>query len=133
MGHAAKANILGEKFAWFTEALEDTSEAITAERFLDLMDKYLNRFDEELEQIRLKQSISKNRSHQHFSRESAIKMTVEKDTADYNGGGTMFLDLCDPAQFHAFKEWNGNAMALQHIKMCLITKKFIENKNTMPV
>lgn len=131
LGYAARANILGEKFGWFSEQLEATEDALTPQQFLDLCDLYLHRFDEEVEQIKLKQSISKNRSHQHFSRESAIKMTLEKETSDYNGGGMQFMDLCDQAQFRMFKEWNGSALSLQHLKMDLISKKFIENKNTM--
>lgn len=133
LGHAAKANILGEKFGWFTEALEgrEGEDPLSPEEFLELCDKYLHRFDEEIEQIKLKQSISKNRSHQHFSRESAIKMTLDKEISDFNGGGLPLLDLTDPVQFKTFKEWNGNAMSLQHLKMELISKKFIENKNSM--
>lgn len=49
--------------------------------------RYLKRFDDEVEQIELKQSISKNRAHQHFSRLNAIKITIEKESAEYNGGG----------------------------------------------
>lgn len=131
LGYAAKANILGEKFAWFSEQLEETDEPLAPEAFLALFDKYLQRFGEEIEQIKLKQSISKNRSHQHFSRESAIRMTLEKETSDYNGGGIQFMDLCDNLQFRAFKEWDGNAMSLQHFKLQLISKKSIENKTGM--
>lgn len=40
-----------------------------------------------MEQITLKQSISKNRAHQHASRLNAIKITIEKENAEYNGGG----------------------------------------------
>lgn len=131
LGYAAKANILGEKFAWFTEALEGKDEPLTPEEFLTTIQNYLQRFDEELEQIKLKQSISKNRSHQHFSRESAIKMTLEKETRDFQGGGIQFMDLCDRQQFLSFKAWDGNALSLQHFKMELISQKFIENKTTM--
>lgn len=131
LGHAAKANILGEKFGWFTEQLEEKEEALTPEEFLELCDRYLNRFEEEIEQIKLKQSISKNRSHQHFSRESAINMTMQRENADFNGPGFQLLDLCNPVQFQVFKDWNGNTMSLQHIKMDLISKKFIENKMQM--
>lgn len=49
--------------------------------------RYLKRFDDEVEQIELKQSISKHRAHQHFSRLNAIKITIEKESAEYNGGG----------------------------------------------
>lgn len=54
---------------------------------LILVYRYLKRFDEEVEQINLKQSISKNRGNQHASRLSIIKMTLERETAEYNGGG----------------------------------------------
>lgn len=131
LGYAAKANMMGEKFAWFTEQLEGIEDAITPQRFMELFDLYLSRFDEEMEQIKLKQSISKGRSHQHFSRESSIKMTLEKEQSDYNGGGIQFMDLTDQAQFRMFKEWNGNALSLQHLKLDLISKKFLENKMSM--
>lgn len=128
LGYAAKANILGEKFGWFSEQLEDVDGPLTPEQFLQSFESYLRRFDEEIEQIKLKQSISKGRSHQHFSRESAIRMTLERETNEFNGGGIQFMDLCDELQFRAFKEWDGNAMSLQHLKLELISKKFIENK-----
>lgn len=54
---------------------------------LSLHQRYLQRFEDEIEQINLKQSISKNRSNQHASRLSAIKMTMEREVAEYNGGG----------------------------------------------
>lgn len=128
LGFAAKANVLGEKFGWFSEQLEERDTPLTPEEFLTLFDQYLHRFDEEIEQIKLKQSISKNRSHQHFSRESAIRMTLEKETSDFNGGGIQLMDLCDPLHFKAFKEWDGSAMSVQHLKLQLISKKFIESK-----
>lgn len=49
--------------------------------------RYLKRFDDEVEQINLKQSISKNRSNQHASRLSIIKMTLDRENAEYNGAG----------------------------------------------
>lgn len=58
-------------------------------------------------------------------------MTLEKEVGDYNGGGFQFMDLTDAAQFKAFKDWNGNSMSLQHLKMCLISKKNFENKIAM--
>lgn len=51
------------------------------------INRFLERFDDEVQQIELKQSISKNRANQHHSRLNAIKMTVDKETAEYNGGG----------------------------------------------
>lgn len=55
--------------------------------FFFLLVRYLKRFDDEIEQIGLKQSISKNRSNQHASRLSILKMTLERESAEYNGAG----------------------------------------------
>lgn len=120
--------MMGEKFNWFTEELAETEEPLNADQFLTAMDKYLHRFDEELEQIKLKQSISKNRAHQHASRESSIRITLQKENGDFNGGGIQLMDLTDPGQFKAFKEWNGSAMSLQHLQIHMISRKTLTNK-----
>lgn len=49
--------------------------------------RYLTRFDDEIEQINIKQSISKNRSKQHASRMDVIRINLERDTGEYNGAG----------------------------------------------
>lgn len=49
--------------------------------------RYLCRFNDEIEQITLKQSISKHRSNQHASRLSILKMNVEREKNEYNGAG----------------------------------------------
>lgn len=53
--------------------------------------RYLRRFDEEIEQINIKQSISKNRTNQHASRLDVIKMTNERETNEYRGAGIGML------------------------------------------
>lgn len=43
MGHAIKSNILGDKFAWFTEQLEDDKERhrLTPTEFKELINVYV--------------------------------------------------------------------------------------------
>lgn len=79
--------------AWFLEKIDEgRTEPLTPEEFEQLIENYLQRFDEELKEISLKRSISKNRNNQHFARENAIKMTLEKEQNDYRGGGMgMFI------------------------------------------
>lgn len=48
---------------------------------------YLARFNEEIETIKLKQSISKNRANQHASRLSILKMNIEREKGEYDGAG----------------------------------------------
>jgi hypothetical protein len=49
--------------------------------------RYFLRFDEELEQIRLKKTIGKRQIGQHFSREKAIEMTLEMEKNEYETSG----------------------------------------------
>lgn len=88
LGHAIKSNLTGEKLSWFLGHIdEERKEPLTPKEFEDLMTLYLQRFDEELEQIALRQSISKNRAKQHVAREDVIKITLEKEKSEYYGGG----------------------------------------------
>ena len=99
MGHAAKANIVGKKLAWFANQLENRTDPLKPKEFEELIDVYLKRFDEELDQIKMIQSMNKKRATQHASRESVIKMTLEKEVGDFNGGGMELPNLCDPIEF----------------------------------
>lgn len=49
--------------------------------------RYFHRFDEEIEQIRLKNSVGKRNIGQHFSREKSIQMTLETEKNDYDTAG----------------------------------------------
>lgn len=90
------------------------------------INRYLTRFDDEIEQIKLKQSISKNRTNQHASRLSIIQMNLERDQGDYNGAGIELMNLCDPVKYKEFISWDGNSINLQHLKLERISKKFLE-------
>ncbi|KAJ6626131.1 Translation machinery-associated protein 16 like [Pseudolycoriella hygida] len=125
-GHAVKSNILGEKFIWFTEAVGDRMIPLSKSELDELITTYLKRFDDEIEQINLKQSISKNRSNQHASRLSIIQMTLERETSEYNGAGIELMDLTDAAKFENFKKWDGNSVNLQHLKLDRISKKYLQ-------
>lgn len=88
MGHAIKSNIMGEKLNWFLGKIdEDRTKPLTPQEFEEFVALYLKRFDEELAQIALKQSISKNRSKQHAAREDVIKITLERERNEYQSGG----------------------------------------------
>ncbi|KAL1404417.1 hypothetical protein pipiens_018898 [Culex pipiens pipiens] len=129
MGHAVKANVVGKKLGWFAEHLEDRTEPLTGQEFETLIDEYLARFNEELEQIKLVQSINKQRNNQHASRESSIKMTLEKEVHDFNGGGLELPDLCDKQEFQKFQQWDGSSQSIQHLKMHFISRKRLQLLN----
>jgi len=55
--------------------------------------RYLHRFDDELEQIEIVNSIKGRSGQQHVSRKHAITMTLEQETGEYNGQGLGMSDL----------------------------------------
>lgn len=49
--------------------------------------RYLNRFSSELEQIELHNSIKDRQGRRHYSRETVIKQTMERERQQYEGYG----------------------------------------------
>uniref|UniRef100_A0A336LRC8 CSON013017 protein n=1 Tax=Culicoides sonorensis TaxID=179676 RepID=A0A336LRC8_CULSO len=128
-GNAAKMNVQGKQLFWFYEQIEDIEGPLTPDMYKELIQAYLARFDEELEQINIKHTLNKKRSNQHASRESVIKITLEKEVSDFNGGGLELPNLCDPVEFKHFQDWDGDASKIQHLKLHFVSKKWLESLN----
>ncbi|XP_055313604.1 translation machinery-associated protein 16 homolog [Sitodiplosis mosellana] len=128
IGHAIKSNVMGERFAWFTDKLEQFGEqpCLTPSQFTQVIEQYLNRFSDELETINLKQSISKNRTNQHASRLAVIKMSMEREKGEFEGAGIELIDLCDPQKYKQFISWDGDSINLQHFKLDRIGRKYLQ-------
>uniref|UniRef100_A0A2M4C1X7 Putative translation machinery-associated protein 16 n=1 Tax=Anopheles marajoara TaxID=58244 RepID=A0A2M4C1X7_9DIPT len=127
LGHAAKANVLGMKLAWFAEKVEGREEPLTPAEYEELIDLYLQRFDGELEQIKIVQAIGKHRANQHAAREAVIKTTLGMEKQHFAGGGLELPDLCDAEHFKKFQEWNGDAASVQHLKLKFISRKSLQS------
>lgn len=127
LGHAIKSNLMGEKLGWFLEHIEDgRTQPLTPHEFEELILLHLKRFDEELEQIALKQSISKHRSNQHVARQDVIKITLEKENNEYKAGGMQLLNLCDPLKYKSLLDWDGSGINVQHLKLELISHNMMQ-------
>lgn len=127
MGHAIKSNITGEKLSWFLGQLEEgRTTPLTPQEFEDLIALYFTRFDEELEQINLKQSIGKHRANQHAARKDVITITLEKERSEYRSGGLELLNLCDPLKLKMLRDWDGSALSVQHLKLDLISHNMLQ-------
>ena len=79
---------LGEKIAWFRDHVGDEKPAFaSSSKIALLIEDYLGRFDEELEQIRLKNQVGQRSSRQHASREDTIEHTQKLERDEYEGCG----------------------------------------------
>uniref|UniRef100_A0A182SBI5 AB hydrolase-1 domain-containing protein n=1 Tax=Anopheles maculatus TaxID=74869 RepID=A0A182SBI5_9DIPT len=131
LGHAAKANVVGKKLAWFAEQLTERQHPLSQAEYEALIDEYLQRFDKELEQIKIVQSIGKHRATQHAAREAAIKTTIETEKLNFNSGGGIELpDLCDATNFKLFQEWDGSAASIQHLKLKFVSRKSLQTSTS---
>ncbi|XP_056640285.1 translation machinery-associated protein 16 homolog [Diorhabda sublineata] len=123
-----KLNLQGEKCAWFRDNLDPDCVMCSANTLLSLILKYLARFDEELEQIRIKHSIGNRKNRQHANREDIIKMTIKREFEDFNTCGIELPNLLDPIQLENLKKWNGELRFLQNFKFKMFSKKSLEEE-----
>ena len=90
-----------------------------------LAEAFLSRFEEELEQIRLKNSVGGKRT-QHVARTDVIRMTMETEREEWEGCGLEMPDLLDAENLKYFREWSGELRFVQNIKLGRFKKKEME-------
>lgn len=125
LGTHIKQNILGEKVLWFKERIPEDCAALTKEQVLQLIETYLSRFDEELQQIALKNSIGQRKNRQHASREDIINITKKRDVDEFATCGVEMPDLTDPRTVKALREWSGELRYLHNFKLKRVARKHL--------
>ncbi|XP_008933474.1 PREDICTED: translation machinery-associated protein 16, partial [Merops nubicus] len=114
---ALRLSIIGEKLQWFQSHLDPDKIEYTKREAGELIEKYMCRFDEELEQIELQNSIKGRQGRQHGSRETVIKQTIERERQLYQGYGMEIPDIMNRKHLKFFREWDGDLKKLPNIKM----------------
>ncbi|XP_051823038.1 translation machinery-associated protein 16 [Antechinus flavipes] len=120
---ALRLNIIGEKLQWFQSHLDPNKREYSRKDACELIESYLHRFNSELEQIELQNSIKGRQGRRHFSRETVIKQTVERERKLYEGYGMEIPDIVNAKHLRTFREWDGDLKKLPNIKM----RKFCAN------
>ncbi|KAM4808644.1 translation machinery-associated protein 16 [Rhinophrynus dorsalis] len=114
---AIRLSIIGEKLQWFQSHLNPGKTEYTKKEACELIESYLHRFDSELEQIELHNSIKGRQTRQHGSRETVIKQTIERERSLYNGYGMEIPDIVNSKNLKLFRDWNLDLKKLPNIKM----------------
>ncbi len=129
----SKLQATGEKLAWFKENLplceeDEKTTACTRQEMLSLATAFLTRFEEELEQINLKNSVggNKGKRNSHAPRVDLIRHTIEREREEFEGCGLEMPDLLDAENARRFREWEGELRFVQNIKMKRFSKKQLE-------
>ncbi|XP_078005156.1 translation machinery-associated protein 16 isoform X4 [Phascolarctos cinereus] len=101
---ALRLNIVGEKLQWFQSHLDPDKREYTKKDACELIESYLHRFDSELEQIELQNSIKGRQGRRHFSRETVIKQTMEREQKLYEGYGIEIPDIVNVKHLRTFRK-----------------------------
>uniref|UniRef100_A0A8C4W0A8 Translation machinery-associated protein 16 n=1 Tax=Gopherus evgoodei TaxID=1825980 RepID=A0A8C4W0A8_9SAUR len=120
---ALRLSIVGEKLQWFQSHLDPSKADYTKREACELIEKYLHRFSDELEQIELRNSIKGRQGRQHNSREMIIKQTIEHERQLYEGYGIDIPDIVNGKHLKIFREWDGDLKKLPNIKMRKVATK----------
>ncbi|KAB0800436.1 hypothetical protein PPYR_06176 [Photinus pyralis] len=117
-----KRSVIANKIQWFLDRVDSSVTKCSAQQTEELIESYLSRFDEELEQIAIKDSIGNRKNRQHANRQDVIKMTIQREKEEYNTCGLEMPNIMEEADLAAFRLWDGDLIALQHLKLVRISK-----------
>ncbi|CAK9820787.1 Translation machinery-associated protein 16 [Anthophora plagiata] len=121
-----KQNLVAERMMWIREHMVPDVCPYTPELTARLLEAYVARNDEEMEQINIKRSVGGKRIRQHASREDVIRMTKERDLQEYNTCGIEIPDILDEQYCTALKKWSGELNYLPYFKFRRFGKKHLQ-------
>lgn len=120
---AARLNVTGEKLLWFQSCVDPTKTEYSKEEACEIIEKYLHRFDTELLQIELANSIKGRQGRQHEAREAILKQTIERERLQYQENGLEIPDILNVKHLKVFREWDGDLKKLPNIKVKKLSVK----------
>ncbi|XP_029950573.1 translation machinery-associated protein 16 [Salarias fasciatus] len=126
---ATKLNNIGEKLLWFQSQLDPTKTTYTKKDACEIIERYLHRFDSELEQIELANGIKGRQGRLHGAREAVIQQTIERERAQFEGAGFEIPDVINSKHLKTFREWTGDLKKLPNIKLRKVSNKDVDKKN----
>ncbi|XP_040001501.1 translation machinery-associated protein 16 [Xiphias gladius] len=126
---ATRLSSIGEKLLWFQGQLDPVKTTYTRKDACDIIERYLQRFDSELEQIELMNGIKGRQGRLHGAREAVIKTTIERERAQYEGIGFEIPDIINAKHLKTFREWTGDLKKLPNIKLRKVSNKGLDTKN----
>lgn len=123
---ATRLNNIGEKLLWFQAQLHPAKTSYTKRDACDIIERYLQRFDTELEQIELVNGIKGRQGRLHGAREAVIKQTIERERALFEGAGFEIPDIINTKHLKTFREWTGDLKKLPNIKFRKVSNKGLD-------
>jgi len=96
---------------------------LTKTELCTLVQSYMKRFDDELDQISIVHGFKHRKAPQHSARHTVLTHQIEKERRDFQTCGIELPDLLNKTNLQYLKEWKGEVNLLPNIKL----KKYTEN------
>ncbi|CAF3333842.1 unnamed protein product [Rotaria socialis] len=127
----AKNNNLRDRVQWFKDQLNETQLHLSKQQVHELVQRYLQRFQDELEQIELKNQIGqRQKTPQYASRKALIESTINAEKHEYETHGFEVPELTRPDAVKVLRTWDGSVRFMPRLKLCLIKQNnSTSNKN----
>ncbi|KAI8064733.1 hypothetical protein BC940DRAFT_305214 [Gongronella butleri] len=106
-----KANIAA-RWLWFRYALDEDQEETTIDGMHELIQAYIERNSEEMEQLQAQRKITKRPKSQ---REHLIEATMTSDKDEYRSGMDL-PDLTSRKMVQLIREWDGDINGMSRIR-----------------
>jgi translation machinery-associated protein 16 len=114
---AIKQEHLQQKLLWYQTNLDSQKSMYTKNEVAELTCTYLERFNDELEQIGIVNSVGNRQTKQHQAREAAIKITKERENHEFDTIGIDVPDLLNGKNLEYFRNWTGEIRYFPNIKL----------------
>ena len=124
-----KQEQLRQRLQWFQDNMDPQKTSFSKHDLAVMVTDYLERFNEELEQINIVNSVGNRQSKQHVARETAIRFTLERETAEFEGVGIEVPDLINGKNLNYFRSWTGEVRYFPNIKLRKIKKSDLNKEN----
>ncbi|XP_050545376.1 translation machinery-associated protein 16 [Daktulosphaira vitifoliae] len=115
LNNLAKPSLLCEKLIWFRDNVDNTISQYTPELLAMLIEKYLKRFDNELNLIQAKHKDKINR--RYASREDVIRLTVDREREEYLTAGIEVPSIFNAEQLLYLRTWDGDIRFLPNFRI----------------
>ncbi|CAF1127140.1 unnamed protein product [Adineta ricciae] len=117
----AKYNNLCERIQWFKDQLNSDQSHLSKQEIHELIERYLQRFQDELEQIDLKNQIGqRQKTPQYASRKALIDSTITSERHEYETNGFEVPNLFHPDAVKELRNWDGSVRFMPRLKLCLV-------------
>ncbi|ORY03433.1 hypothetical protein K493DRAFT_311700 [Basidiobolus meristosporus CBS 931.73] len=108
-----QANPTVERYLWFRWVLDEEQETATREQLAEFIEMYINRNDEELEQLKAMHRPGQPRPK--AAREDLIMILKKKETEEFNNG-FVIPDLTIAKNVKTLRQWDSDINSIKLIR-----------------